>query len=194
MPRRSSHSASSGGAGSTADEQRLFEQEMKGVRRLPDTPHRHRALLEPDVGTARAPARPPPEGRPDVALAVEEAGEVCSGLAPGVSRKTLKRLRAGDPPVQAKLDLHGMTRQEASAALDRFVARASAEGVRCLMVVHGRGLNSGAEGPVLRRLTRDLFCAGKARRDVLAFTSAPPSHGGGGALIVLLRGAGRNRR
>jgi len=123
-------------------------------------------------------------------LTIEEHGETVAGFGDGVDRRLLRRLGGGDYPVDAELDLHGLTRTAAEAALERAIKRARADGQRCLLVIHGRGLNSGEEGPVLKGAMVEALAGGTLGRLVLAFTSAPPPLGGPGATLVLLRKAG----
>lgn len=106
---------------------------------------------------------------------------VRKGIGPDVAGK----LRRGHWSVQAELDLHGLTTDEAHDALSDFVVDARTHGMRCVRVIHGKGLTSPNKEPVLK---------GKVRRwlahwdDVLAYAEAPRHAGGGGALLVLLKG------
>jgi DNA-nicking Smr family endonuclease len=119
---------------------------------------------------------------------VEESGDTITGRAPDVSVKILRALRTGDPPVQARLDLHGRVRDEAVRGVERFIAAARARGARAALVIHGRGHNSEAGGPVLRpAIWQWLSSPAAARAGVLAFTSAHPRDGGAGATVMLLR-------
>jgi DNA-nicking Smr family endonuclease len=119
---------------------------------------------------------------------VEESGDTITGRAPDVSLKILRALRNGEPPVQARLDLHGRVRDEAVRGVERFVGAARARGARAALVIHGRGHNSEAGGPVLRpAVWRWLASPAAARAGVLAFASARPSDGGSGATVMLLR-------
>lgn len=102
--------------------------------------------------------------------------------------RTLERLRRGDYAVRAELDLHGMTALEARAAVREFIARALAEGARCVRVIHGKGLGSGPRGPVLKSGVNVWL---RNLAPVLAFASARTVDGGTGALYVLLE---RHRR
>ena len=181
------------------DDQRAFEEAMRGVTPLSDAA---RAARRPHDPGSRPPAPPPRPRLSEDALAeaeladliesgsalmVEEVGESVTAVAPGIDRRVLKRLRGGQFPVEAELDLHGRSREQARDDLARFFARVRAEGKRCVLVIHGRGLGSGPEGAVLRALVRETLAEGSLRRQVLAFVSAPPSLGGDGALLVLLR-------
>ena len=72
----------------------------------------------------------------------------------------------------------------AQASIIAFLAEAKQHGLRCVRIVHGKGLRSKAQGPVLKQMTDTLL---RRRADVLAFTSARPAQGGTGAVIVLLQ-------
>ncbi len=81
-----------------------------------------------------------------------------------------------------------MTRDQALAAVDRFVQQCRSGGFRTVMVIHGRGLNSESAGPVLRpALHAWLGGAAGTRAGVMAFAPAPPRWGGAGATLILLR-------
>jgi DNA-nicking Smr family endonuclease len=87
--------------------------------------------------------------------------------------------------VQGHLDLHGMNRIEAQEALATFLRDALRRAHRCVRVVHGKGLGSKNREPVLKGKVKVWL----ARRDeVVAFCQAPAPQGGGGALLVLLKG------
>lgn len=106
-------------------------------------------------------------------------------LRAGLGRDILSGLRRGRWVVQAELDLHRHTTHEAHEALAIFLNEARANGLRCVRVIHGKGLTSPNREPVLK---------GKVRRwlarvdDVLAYCEAPSHAGGSGAVVVLLRG------
>src|SRR5262249_38955368 len=114
------------------------------------------------------------------------SGERSEGLAHGVDRAHLARLRRGEVEVERRLDLHGLTAAEARRELERELRDAQAAGVRCVLVVHGRGLHSDA-GPVLRDGVLTWLTAEPLAARVLAFASALPRDGGAGASYVLLR-------
>jgi DNA-nicking Smr family endonuclease len=119
---------------------------------------------------------------------IEESGDTIAGRAPDVSVKILRALRNGEPPVQARLDLHGRLRDEAVGGMERFVAAARARGAKVALVIHGRGHNSEAGAAVLRpAIWQWLSSPAAARAGVLAFASARPRDGGAGATVMLLR-------
>ena len=80
-----------------------------------------------------------------------------------------------------------MTAEEARVAVDRFLTTAQRNGQRCVLIIHGRGLNSKDQVPVLKTRLAQWLARGSWARLVLAFTSARPCDGGAGALYVLLR-------
>jgi DNA-nicking Smr family endonuclease len=104
----------------------------------------------------------------------------------GIGSDVLAKLRRGRWSVQAELDLHGLTADESRDTLADFLLDARARGLRCVRVIHGKGLTSPNREPVLK---------GKVRKwlshwdDVLAYCEAPRHAGGGGAVLILLRGA-----
>ena len=102
----------------------------------------------------------------------------------GLQQRVLRQLKRGDLPIEANLDLHGQTIEEAGATLTRFLDEAQAVGCRCVIVVHGKGHRSTEGKPVLKSQVNYWLRESPA---VLAFSSAQPQHGGTGALYVLLR-------
>ena len=117
---------------------------------------------------------------------VVRQGERVSGLAPGVDRRHLARLRAGEVEIDRDLDLHGLDAPSAREDVTFELRDAYAEGERCVRIVHGRGLRSPG-GPVLKEAVLAWLQAPPLANLVLAFETAPPEHGGAGALLVLLR-------
>jgi len=169
----------------------LFLQAMAGV-----TP-----IVDPR-GVAPPPAPREPHLVDDDAETLARLAELCSGdgpfditdtieyiegIAPGVDRRLLKALRRGDYALQGHVDLHGMTKVEAKEAVERFLTESRRQGRRCVLIVHGRGLNSKDQIPVLKEQLQVWLQRGRIGKAVLAFATARPHDGGAGALYVLLR-------
>jgi DNA-nicking Smr family endonuclease len=104
--------------------------------------------------------------------------------APGVDRREIRKLKRGAYPPTARRDLHGLTATEADATVRRFIDNSRHHGHRCISIVHGRGLHSQGRLPILKTGVRDRL---KTHPAVLAYTDAPQSDGGAGAVYVLLR-------
>jgi DNA-nicking Smr family endonuclease len=118
-----------------------------------------------------------------------ETGEELAYLRQGLGRDVLRKLRRGHWVTQEELDLHGLTRVQAQPLVAEFVARCTKLGLRCVRIVHGKGLRSPNREPVLKAKIRIWLAR---RDDVLAFCQAPSSQGGSGALLVLLKGRSRS--
>uniref|UniRef100_UPI00064702AD Smr/MutS family protein n=1 Tax=Delftia sp. ZNC0008 TaxID=1339242 RepID=UPI00064702AD len=103
---------------------------------------------------------------------------------PGIGLDVTHKLRAGEWSIQRQLDLHGLRVDEAREALGQFIRLSHRTGIRCVRVVHGKGLGSPGKTPVLKgRVLRWLV----QKKEVLAFVQARPAEGGAGALVVLLQ-------
>ena len=103
----------------------------------------------------------------------------------GIGPDVVGKLRRGHWSVQAELDLHGMNTDEAHDALADFVDGARERGMRCIRVIHGKGLTSPNREPVLKGKVRNWLAHWD---EVLAYAEAPQHAGGGGAVLVLLKG------
>jgi DNA-nicking Smr family endonuclease len=169
-----------------ADEAALFRAAVADVR-----------PLKLPARVARAGTPRPPRAR---FRRADEAAVLAESLAPfasdapaetegsryrrtGVAERTLKRLARGEFAVRAEIDLHGLTRAVAREALAEFLAEAVARRMLCVRVIHGKGLGSGPQGPVLKPAVQQWL---RQHACVAAFVAARSVDGGGGALYVLL--------
>ena len=105
----------------------------------------------------------------------------------GVSDTQLLALRRGDPEPEERIDLHGTRRDAAGVLLTKRLESAVAQGLRCVIVIHGRGQRSPSGDAVLRDAIPDWLSKGKAAKRVQAFATAPERLGGAGATLVLLK-------
>ncbi|MCU0761199.1 MAG: Smr/MutS family endonuclease [Steroidobacteraceae bacterium] len=169
-----------------ADEVQAFREAVRDVRPL---------ACEPRIVHRRKP-RPRAEFRRRDELAVleesitltpadleVETGDELAFRRPGVQDSVMRKLRRGQYRVEAEIDLHGLTLPEAKQGLRDFLAGAIFRGLRCVRVVHGKGLRSGHRGPVLKNGVNVVL---RRTDPVVAFCSARPLDGGTGALYVLL--------
>ncbi|HLA74979.1 MAG TPA: Smr/MutS family protein [Gammaproteobacteria bacterium] len=165
----------------------LFRQETKRV-----TPLRHDKAVP-------APKRPAPVPRQtqldevrimqdllsdDADAAEVETGEELLFSRQGLQYGLLRKLRRGQFSINAQLDLHGMTVEEARGAVSQFLADCQAINARCVRIIHGKGYGSRHKQPVLKNKVNSWL---QQRDDVLAFCSARPADGGTGAVYVLLK-------
>ncbi len=122
-----------------------------------------------------------------VELDITFSDEYIEGSVKGFSRKLMKQLKRGHFPVQDYIDLHGMTRQEAETEVRDFLLKSHGRGLRCVLIVHGRGPNSPESLPVLKEGLPLWLNRGPVKKIVLAFATAKPYDGGTGALYVLIK-------
>ena len=118
---------------------------------------------------------------------IASTDEYIEGVADGIDRRLVKKLRRGEYAIQAHLDLHGLTQAEARVEVEQFLDDSRSRGRRCVLIVHGRGLHSKDQIPVLKEAVRTWLERGPVARAVLAFATARPHDGGAGAVYVLLR-------
>ena len=105
-----------------------------------------------------------------------------------MSDRQLFALSRAEPPPEERIDLHGLRREAAHRIIVERITSARARGLRCVMVIHGRGERSGSgELPSCETHCPDGSLAMDARNIVLGFTPAPNHLGGEGATLVLLR-------
>ena len=161
---------------------------MQGVAPLPKPVAARKsatpAVAEPPPKAARAkPGRrivphPPP---------VAKLPDLAPGVAPGVDRRSAERLRRGERQIEARLDLHGMTQDEAHRALNAFLDRAEHAGWRCVLVITGKGRPGTSAAGVLRAAVPRWLNEAPNRARLLAIAAAQPKDGGAGAMYLLLR-------
>lgn len=175
----------------STEEKDLFLAAVAGARPIP-------ATARPPSATARPKPPPVPVKRmEDEALALEasrlsdmtpesllDSDEALSFARHGISSDTLRKLRRGHWVVQAGLDLHGMRTDEAREAFTAFLRDCARREIRCVRIIHGKGLGSAGRQPVLKGKVLAWLMQ---KEEVLAFCQAPANDGGSGAVRVLLR-------
>lgn len=103
---------------------------------------------------------------------------------PGIQQTRLRQLRQGMLPVQFQLDLHGYKIDEARELIHEFIQAARHRGLTCVRIIHGKSHRSKERQSTLKSHTNHWL---KQMTEVLAFCSAPPSEGGTGSVLVLLK-------
>jgi DNA-nicking Smr family endonuclease len=177
------------------DEMSFFLDAMSGVTPMPDDQRRS----VHGSGSRVRPSHPPTDEsrqvmehlqglvRGSVELDIAFSDEYIEGAVQGFSRKLMKKLKRGELPVQDYIDLHGLTKQEAETEVTNFLLESFRNGLRCVLIVHGRGLNSPESLPVLKEGLPQWLNRGRVRKMVLAFATARPYDGGTGATYVFLK-------
>jgi len=112
-----------------------------------------------------------------------DTDDALSFRRPSVGPEVTRKLRKGDWAIQREIDLHGLRSDEARLALTTFIRDAHKHGIRCVRVVHGKGLGSPGKTPVLKSKVHSWLVQ---KNQVMAFVQAKPAEGGAGALVVLL--------
>ncbi len=173
------------------DESRLLREALSGVtpltpvnRALPPRPRPRPVAAQRQIDE-QAVLRDTLSDAPAWELGLE-SGEELLYLRDGQSPLILKKLRRGHWVVQDHLDLHGLTVPEARELTAAFLAQCLRRGLRCVRIVHGKGLGSPNREPVLKKKVAGWLAQ---RDEVLAYCQAPQADGGGGAVLVLLRAA-----
>jgi len=174
--RRSSHRVLSN------EEQELWAGFTRSIVRLRHTPKQPQ---RPSSGAKT------PDAARNLATPATNAREVSAPSS--LLRRDRKRLARGTGSIDGRLDLHGKTKNEAYAALLRFLRRAQADGARFVLVITGKGerfWTQAGERSTLRREVPLWFSLPEFRSLVSAYSDAHAEHGGAGALYVRLRRLG----
>ena len=111
-------------------------------------------------------------------------GEELLFVRPGVPSAAVRKLKRGGWVLRAELDLHGMTGDQARLAVATFLHDCLRREIRCVRIIHGKGLGSKNREPILKHKVRHWLMQ---RDDVLAFCQARQVDGGAGAVVVLLK-------
>lgn len=175
--------------GLSVNETQLWKKVTDEVEALPG---REVDMDGADLMPEPVPTRPHPDRAPAFQLHRRDDSHktfdsLVHGKAAGVDGNTMDRLRKGKLPIDARLDLHGMTQDQAHSALMRFIEAAYGHGKRCLCVVTGKGTRLSGEIGVLRQAVPRWLNQPGLRSKIIAFTHAPQKDGGEGALFVLLK-------
>jgi DNA-nicking Smr family endonuclease len=175
----------------SAEERALWRGVARSIKPLRHRRDREAPDEEPDAIAAAPPRSPPPKARP-----VKPAAPARPAKPPGppplapLARREKQKLVRGRAPIDARLDLHGMTQEEAHAALVHFLRRSQHAGARFVLVITGKGGRPGSgagAGGVLRRQVPLWLGLAEFRDAVVGFEEAHMAHGGEGALYVRLR-------
>ncbi len=178
----------------TPDESALFQQNIKGSKRI----KQDKLLIEKKIKSKSVKHVEPPDFghadnfkyssntyldylAPDDWLSAEDYIHFARD---GIQHRTLSKLKKGQMPIEARLDLHRLTGDEAVAESTHFIEQCLEQQLRTVLIVHGKGQFSAGKGPVLKNLLNIWL---REQAHVLAFSSSRPKDGGTGAVYVLLK-------
>ncbi|MEE9266400.1 MAG: Smr/MutS family protein [Gammaproteobacteria bacterium] len=165
----------------------LFRNAAGDVRVIEDdrvSAHRNRPTPRPK-STARTSTPDVSEDKSANSIRAPERDGEQLFVRPGLQQKQVRRLRRGQIPIAAEADLHGTRIHEARELLEEFLRDCRAEGLRCVRVIHGKGLGS-RDGHAVLKWEVDSWL--RRHEGVMAFCTAQPRDGGTGAVYVLLKG------
>ena len=184
------HKAQRAEAQKRADAERdLFQRAAGKVQPLP----RHGRVHHPPEPVAPIPAQRQLDDQRVLKEALSdefdastllEVDEAMSFRRPGIGIDVARKLRSGHWSIQSEIDLHGLRSDDAREALAAFLREAGRQGLRCVRVVHGKGLGSPGKTPVLKGKVHSWLVQ---KNEVLAFVQARADEGGAGAVVVLLK-------
>ncbi|MDB2679528.1 Smr/MutS family protein [Methylophilaceae bacterium] len=120
----------------------------------------------------------------DFITSENESGEELRYLKKGHSPDILNKLKKGYWVTQKSIDLHGLISEEAKAYIVNFIGECKKKKIRCIKIIHGKGLRSFNKEPVLRNKVKNWLAQ---KDEVIAYIEAPRHDGGSGAVLVLLR-------
>ena len=182
----------------TKDERLSFLEEMKDVRRI-RMPNKADVKAPKDLTPGHlerqrsAIDQPHRDCNPLTADMVEPltAHDVLCWQRPGVQHGVFRKLRLGQYPIEARLDLHRMTVEEARRDVFGFINDCARHGLRSVIILHGKGERN-PDG--IAQLKSHLAKWLPELEDVLAFHSAQKRHGGTGAVYVMVRKGDRDKQ
>ena len=179
-------------------EANLFNSAIGGVKKLPES-NRFVPNAPPGINVTVKPARKFRSQAEDDAAVLRESlsdqfevdhlledDPSLSFSRAGIGTDVVRKLRKGYWPVQDELDLHGLRRDGAREAIGDFLHKAGKRKLRCVCVIHGKGLGSAGGEPVLRSMVHSWL---EQKDEVIAFCAANVDGRSHGALIVLLKSA-----
>jgi DNA-nicking Smr family endonuclease len=177
------------------EDRRVFLEAMRHVHPL----KQGKKIIIPEPNSDLRPAHPAPDDEMEglaylsdlvngsAEMDITFSDEYIQGSVQGFNRKLMQKLKKGHFPIQDYVDLHGLTKREAEIKVRDFLVTSAQQGLRCVLIIHGRGLNSENNIPILKERLPVWLNRGPAKKIVLAFSTARPYDGGTGAIYILLR-------
>ena len=180
------------------DEEAAFSEAMQGVRAIQRRDNRVSRKKEPA-------AAPDPDRRSEEdrllqgiladgnTINVTNLPEYMEGYNEGVSPLVMEKLRNGEFSVQQIVDLHGLSIESARETFEYFLGEAIRKNLKCIKVIHGRGLKSKRD-PIIKDYLKTWIVRAMQRKWITAFSNAVMPEGGPGATYILLRNKPEKKR
>ena len=177
----------------------LFLQEMQGVKKLQNTAKVD--LKRPQETTEAQKARQQAaitdqqqvdkNHRQHYDVPKVQPHDVLGYKRPGIQDGVFRKLRLGKYEIEARLDLHRRTVEQARSELFRFIHDCMDHDIRCILVLPGKGDRNINDPGILKSYLVHWL---EDLDDVQAFHTAQKHHGGSGAFYVLLRKSERKKQ
>lgn len=174
-----------------ADDADLFSNAMQGVRTVHK--NKEKIIMKRGIKQLRCALRNDNPQKlledalqEDHTLNVTNMPEFMEGFVEGINPITMDKLKRGEFSVQRTLDLHGYSIDDAGELFQIFIKDTIREGLKCVKIIHGRGLKSKGR-PVLKEHLKTWIIKAMHRKWVIAFSNAIMSDGGPGAIYILLK-------
>ncbi len=164
------------------DEAALWQRVTEDIKPMSGRPAPEVEAETADIPPGRRPPAAPPSGLPRGKDVITDPF-----VSAGVDKRTATRLKRGKLAIDGRIDLHGLTQEEAYRALTSFLAGAQESGRRCVLVITGKGLRPDGRVGVIRAAVPRWLNQPPNRQRILEVSPAAPKDGGEGALYVLLR-------
>lgn len=170
------------------DEHKLFQEAVRGTR-----PIKTNRVAQPTKKPKPVPKKFIQDERQTLVDSLSdhfipahelESDEELRYLRDGQSPIILSKLRRGKWVIQAHIDLHGLISDEARAYVSEFISSCKKRGIRCVRIVHGKGLGSRNKEPILKQKLRGWLMQ---KDEVIAYAQAKQQDGGSGAVVILLK-------
>ena len=185
----------------SAEERALWDHVAERMEPLHDKPRVALPLAKPP------PKRPDPQPLPLFEVGAKADHKRGHDILPPIHRrletapvnmdnKSFGKMKRGKIKPEGRIDLHGMTMDQAHPALTNFILGAQAQGKRLVLVITGKGKDRDEGGPIpmrhgiLRHQVPQWLALQPLSPAILQVTPAHLRHGGHGAYYVYLR---RNR-
>jgi DNA-nicking Smr family endonuclease len=163
------------------DDTDLWLQTIKKVKPLDSR------VIQPQPLVAEQPHEPQPSTFVPKPINATPKAELKVAAREGIDKNQRRRMDRGDIPIEDRIDLHGLTRDEASTVLEHFIEKAYSEGKRMLLVITGKGYKSKYNKSVLKQELPHWLNRANLHGKILRFSTAQPKHGGDGAYYILLK-------